>query len=89
MAETFTIGVFILRRAVFSMRLSASGSTFSHGPPASARVPDPLQSVRTVPACLPACLPAAACVSSDRSPGAIHTVETEATDVHSRTSAGS
>lgn len=26
--------------------------------------------------------PAAACVSSDRSPGAIHTVETEATDVH-------
>lgn len=61
-AETFTIGVFILRCAVLWLRLSASGSTFSHGPASSARVLDPLRSVSAVPD------PPAACVSSDWSP---------------------
>lgn len=77
MTETFTIGVFILQRAVLSLRFSAVDSTFSHSPAASVRIPN---TTPVRPRC--AGLPAAACVSSDWSLGAIHTVETEATDVH-------
>lgn len=53
MAETFTIGVFILRRAVLS--LSASHSTFSHG--TSVRIPTPASpSAPCQPACRRLCV---------------------------------